>query len=202
MRDPRNASAPHPDFAARSISSCRASLQRAPCRDQRLAKQRPQIAYAARFHFTLHRGCKSREHCQDRSFLGLGQRFAGVSRSAADGIGETFRVEFFELARAVPDAQQELREDRAGVAASAVRAASATRVSVWPACWSGSFLSATSTACSVSARFVPVRRPAPGNIDLVDQLLTRDQAVMRCEARRQAPCRQHEAGRAGSDMSG
>jgi hypothetical protein len=101
----------------------------------------------------LHRSREVREHGQDRSFARLTETLARVVGAGLDPIRDVGSRQHRHRTERIGDAEQKLGEDRPGIAARAVEAASATRVSVRPACSSGERRNAPSTACIVIARF-------------------------------------------------
>ena len=135
------------------------------------------------------------DHREDRALARLGERFARVGRAAGHGVRELGRR---ESGRCVAARSPTPSRNCARIAPELPRApssaASATRVRSWPACGSGPARSATSTACSVSARFVPVSPSGTGNTLIL--LITSSR-----EMRRWMPVRSAAASSAPSSAS-
>ena len=60
------------------------------------------------------------EHRQDRAFPRFAQALARIVGAAAHAFGEVVGVEALQVTEPVAETEEELREDRAGVAARAV----------------------------------------------------------------------------------
>ena len=142
------------------------------------AEQRPEVA-DARARRGRGRVREIRDHREDRALARLGERFARVGGAAGQRIRELRRRRASAACAArSPTPSRNCARIAPELPRAPSSAASATRVRSWPACGSGFARSAASTACSVSARFVPVSPSGTGkHVDLVDHFLARDEAV-------------------------
>jgi hypothetical protein len=94
--------------------------ERAPHRFDHGAEQRAEIRRLGLADDAFQFGREIRQHRQQRSLARLRQCVARIGGADPHGGRETGGIEALEMPDAVTDAEQELREDRAGVAARAV----------------------------------------------------------------------------------
>ncbi len=155
----------------------RRCFERSACGDQRLPEHRADPGHAAR---CAGRG-RAREvgdDREDRAFAGISERLARIGGAAGQRVGELHGGERGPGRRAIADAEQELREDRARVAACAVERGvrdsgqELARVRLGPGAQRGQH--GLQGEREIRAR-VAVRHGK--HVDLVDHFLAGDQAV-------------------------
>ncbi len=92
--------------------------RRAGCRDA-VTQDRAEVLEPVLARF-LHGVREGREHREDRALARFAEAVAGVLGAAAHAFRKIGRVDPGEVAHAIAEAEEELREDRAGIAARAI----------------------------------------------------------------------------------
>ena len=129
---------------------------------ERVAEERPEIPLALP-DAGFERRREIREHREDRALARFGHRVACVGGASGDRLRESFRRQFGRRCRAVPDAEQELGEYCARIAARSVERCIGDTRQELAGMRLGSPAKRHEHRLARRARFVPVSPSGTGN---------------------------------------